>query len=39
MPTPKNNDYNLTAVQYYLVEDKTKHKKMCVKFSIVLQEI
>ena len=24
MPTHKSNDYKLTAVQYYLVEDKTQ---------------
>ena len=26
MPTHKNNDYKLTAVQYYLVEDKTQEE-------------
>ena len=26
MPTHKSNDYKLTAVQYYLVEDKTKEE-------------
>jgi hypothetical protein len=25
MPTHKSNDYKLTAVQYYLVEDKTQY--------------
>jgi len=35
MPTThKSNDYKLTAVQYYLVED-TKY----VKFSNVVQEV
>jgi hypothetical protein len=24
MPTHKSNDYKLTAIQYYLVEDKTQ---------------
>jgi len=24
MPSHKSNDYKLTAVQYYLVEDKTQ---------------
>jgi hypothetical protein len=28
MPTHKSNDYKLTAVQYYLVEDKTQ-KVVC----------
>ena len=27
MPTHKSNDYKLTAVQYYLVEDKTRKIK------------
>ena len=26
MPTHKSNDYKLTAVQYYLVEDKTQEE-------------
>jgi transposase-like protein len=26
MPTHKSNDYKLTAVQYYLVEDKTQQE-------------
>lgn len=26
MPTHKSNDYKLTAVQYYLVEDKTQYE-------------
>ena len=30
MPTHKSNDYKLTAVQYYLVEDKTQ--KVCKIF-------
>ena len=33
MPTHKSNDYKLTAVQYYLVEDKTQEEsnecKLC----------
>jgi len=37
MPTHKSNDYKLTAVQYYLVEDK--HKKRFVKYLNVLQEV
>ena len=37
MPTHKSNDYKLTAVQYYLVEDK--HNKKFVKYSNVLQEV
>ena len=28
MPTHKSNDYKLTAVQYYLVEDKTQQEKI-----------
>ena len=31
MPTHKSNDYKLTAVQYYLVEDKT-HEEVCKIF-------
>ena len=31
MPTHKSNDYKLTAVQYYLVEDKTQ-KEVCKIF-------
>ena len=27
MPTHKSNDYKLTEVQYYLVEDKTRKIK------------
>ncbi len=27
MPTHKSNDYKLTAVQYYLVEDKTQEEE------------
>jgi hypothetical protein len=27
MPSHTTNDYNLTAVQYYLVEDKTQKIK------------
>jgi len=26
MPSHKSNDYKLTAVQYYLVEDKTQEE-------------
>ena len=37
MPSHKNNDYKLNAVNYYLVEDK--HKKKCVKFSNIQQEV
>ena len=32
MPTHKSNDYKLTAVQYYLVEDNTQ-------YSNALQEV
>ena len=28
MPTHKSNDYKLTAVQYYLVEDKTQEDQV-----------
>jgi len=38
MPTHKSNDYKLTAVQYYLVEDKTQ-EDVFVKYSNVLQEV
>jgi transposase-like protein len=31
MPTHKSNDYKLTAVKYYLVEDKTQ-KEVCKIF-------
>ena len=31
MPTHKSNDYKLTAVQYYLVEDKTQ-EEVCKVF-------
>ena len=31
MPTHKSNDYKLTAVQYYLIEDKT-HEEICKIF-------
>ena len=31
MPTHKSNDYKLTAVQYYLVEDKA-HEEVCKIF-------
>jgi hypothetical protein len=31
MPSHKSNDYKLTAVQYYLVEDKT-HEEVCKVF-------
>ena len=31
MPTHKSIDYKLTAVQYYLVEDKT-HEDVCKIF-------
>ena len=31
MPTHKSNDYKLTAVQYYLVEDK-KQEEVCKIF-------
>jgi len=31
MPSHKSNDYKLTAVQYYLVEDKT-HEEICKVF-------
>ena len=31
MPTHKSNDYNLTAVQYYLVEDK-RQEEVCKIF-------
>jgi hypothetical protein len=37
MTTRKSNDYKITAVNYYLVEDK--HKKKFVKFSSVIQEV
>ena len=37
MPTHKSNDYKLTAVQYYLVEDKTQ-EEVC-KYSNVIQEV
>jgi hypothetical protein len=33
MPSPKSNDYKLTAVQYYLVEDKTQ-EEVCKVFNI-----
>jgi hypothetical protein len=39
MPTQKSIDYKETAVNYYLVEDKTKHKKKFVKFLIVPEEV
>ena len=26
MPTHKSNDYKLTAVQYYIIEDKTQEE-------------
>jgi len=31
MPSHTTNDYNLTAVQYYLVEDKTQKIKNDLK--------
>lgn len=31
MPTHKSNDYKLTAVQYYLVEDKTQEEEEKVR--------
>lgn len=37
MPSHKSNDYKLTAVQYYLVEDK--YKKKFVKYSNAPQEV
>jgi hypothetical protein len=37
MPTHKSNDYKLTTLQYYLVEEK--HKKKFVKYSNALQEV
>jgi|694.fasta_scaffold00546_40 hypothetical protein len=45
MPTHKSNDYKLTAVQYYLVEDKTqevlrnKTKKNTKKYFLVFYNI
>ena len=38
MTTRKSKDYKLTAVNYYLVEDKTQ-EEVCVKFSNVRQEV
>ena len=37
MPTHKYNDYKLTAVQYYLVEDKTQEEVL--KYSNAHQEV
>jgi hypothetical protein len=37
MPRHKSIDYKLTAVQYYLVEDKTQ-EDVC-KYSNALQEV
>jgi hypothetical protein len=36
MPTHKSEDYKLSAVEYYLTEDK--HKKKFVKYSNVLHQ-
>jgi transposase len=35
MPTHKSNDYKLTAVQYYLVEDKTQEIFKCSPRSLM----
>ena len=35
MLTHKSNDYKLTAVQYYLVEDKTRKKGIINNFYMV----
>ena len=37
MPTHKSNDYKLTAVQYYLVEDKTQ-EAVCKIFKCSFKE-
>ena len=37
MPIHKIEDYKLSAVEYYLTEDKTQKK--CVKYSNVLHEV
>ena len=36
MPSHKSNDYKLTAVQYYLVEDKTQ-EEVCKIFKCFLR--
>ena len=33
MPTHKSNDYKLTAVQYYLVEDTTQSQEVFKKYT------
>jgi transposase-like protein len=38
MLSHKSNDYKLTAVQYYLVEDKTK-EKVCKIFKCTLRSL
>ena len=38
MPSHKSNDYKLTAVQYYLVEDKTQDE-VCKIFKLSLIHI
>ena len=34
----KSEDYKLSAVEYYLTEDKTQ-EEVCVKYSNVLHEV
>ena len=38
MPSHKSNDYKLTAVQYYLVEDKTQ-EEVCKVFKCTLRSL